>query len=284
MTSFDPQGRTDRLETILQAAEQTQQTGIMNVQRGKGGVSEKGIIYFLHGQAVDATVGERKGVEAWNWLKTWNSCQYVFTSKSPAEIPAPSPSVPEAASSGNKIASPLAFVANMIPRVATHNETKSDSQVADSEIPSQPTEPLPDGVVEQLSFQTPIPPVQAPAAFNTPPALPAFQPPATYRPAGTNNHYKPNPVTPAGPVTPIPPVYRTSGQTSITQRPFRLVQGSEALTYMAKAKLTRQHRHIFFLLDGQRTIDDLTRLTGNHITDTLRLLADLERIGLIKQQ
>jgi hypothetical protein len=281
MTSFDPQGRTDRLETILQAAEQTQQTGIMNVQRGKGGVSEKGIIYFLHGQAVDATVGERKGVEAWNWLKTWNSCQYVFTSKSPAEIPAPSPSVPEAASS-NKLASPLAFVANILPRVTTHNETKSDSQVADSEIPSQPTEPLPDGVVEQLSFQTPISPVQAPAAYNTPPALPAFQPPATYRPAGTNNNY--TPVTPSRPVTPIPPVYHAPGQASATHRPFRLVQGPEALTYMTKAKLTRQHRHIFFLLDGQRTVDDLTRLTGNHITDILRLLADLERIGLIRQQ
>jgi len=283
MTSFDPQGRTDRLETILQAVEQTQQTGVMNVQRGKGGVSEKGIVYFLHGQAVDATVGERKGVEAWNWLKTWNSCQYVFTSKSPAEIPAPSPSVPEAASN-HKIASPLAFVANMIPRVTTHNETKSDSQIADSEIPAQPTEPLPDGVVEQLSFQTPIPPVQAPAAFNTPPSLPVFQPPATYRLAGTNNNYNTHIVPPAGPVTPIPPTYRTPGQTSAMHKPFRLVQGSDALSYMAKAKLTRQHRHIFFLLDGQRTIDDLTRLTGNHITDTLRLLADLERIGLIRQQ
>jgi len=85
-------------------------------------------------------------------------------------------------------------------------------------------------------------------------------------------------------VTPIPPTYRTPGQTSAMHKPFRLVQGSDALSYMAKAKLTRQHRHIFFLLDGQRTIDDLTRLTGNHITDTLRLLADLERIGLIRQQ
>jgi hypothetical protein len=281
MTSFDPQGRTDRLEMILQAAEQTQQTGIMNVQRGKGGVSEKGIVYFLHGQAVDATVGERKGVEAWNWLKTWNSCQYVFTSKSPAEIPAPSPSVPEAASH-NKLASPLAFVANMIPRVTTHHETRPDSQVADSEIPAQPTEPLPDGIIEQLSFQMPAPPAQASAAFNTPPALPAFQPPPTYRPAGTHNNY--NPMPPAGPVTPLPPVYRMPGQTSTTHKPFRLIQGADALSYMAKAKLTRQHRHIFFLLDGQRTIDDLTRLTGNHITDTLRLLADLERIGLIRQQ
>jgi hypothetical protein len=277
MTSFDPQGRTDRLETVLQAAEQTQQTGIMNVQRGKGGVSEKGIIYFLHGQAVDATVGERKGVEAWNWLKTWNSCQYVFTSKSPAEIPAqPSPSVPEAASSNHKIASPLAFVANILPRATTHNETRLDSQPLNPEIeiPAQPTEPLPDGVIEQLSFQTPIPPVQAPATYNTPPALPAFQPPPTYKPAGPTYN----------PATPIPPVYRTPAQAAAGRKPFRVLQGPEALAYMTRAKLTRQHRHIFFLLDGQRTVDDLTRLTGNHLTDALRLLADLERIGLIRQQ
>src|SRR5581483_7137075 len=147
MIPFDSQGRTDRLETILQAIEQSQQTGIMNVQRGKGGVSEKGIVYFLYGEAVDAEVGERKSVEAWNWLKTWNSCQYVFTPKTPAEIPLPSLPVPE--TTNHKNSSPLAFVAQMLPKGVANIATKSDSQDvhAATSSPShtsvQPVEPPP---------------------------------------------------------------------------------------------------------------------------------------------
>lgn len=277
MTSFDLQGRTDRLETILQAVEQSQQTGIMNVQRGKGGVSEKGIVYFLYGEAVDAEVGERKSVEAWNWLKTWNSCQYVFTPKTPAEIPLPSFPVPE--TTNHKSSSPLAFVAQMLPKGVANNATKSDSQdvhvatSGPSHTSVQPVEPPPARVAEQLPF-TPIEPVQTPTThgYNTPPALPAFSPPAYNPPAYHPPSYNP--------VTPPPQVY----QAPTARIPYRLLQGSEALTYIQRAKLTRQHRHIFFLLDGQRTVDDIARLTGHHITDTLRMLADLEGIGLIRQE
>jgi hypothetical protein len=282
MISFDLQGRTDRLETILQAIEQSQQTGIMNVQRGKGGVSEKGIVYFLYGEAVDAEVGERKSVEAWNWLKTWNSCQYVFTPKAPNEIPLPSLPAPKTTPANQKITSPLAFVAQILPKSVANTTTKSDSQDvhSDTSVTSdtsvQPVEPLPDKVVEQLPF-TPVEPVQPPATpvYNTPSSLPAFSPP-TYNPPSYN------PVTP---VPPTPQTYRVpTSYTPASRVPYRLLQGPEALAYIQRAKLTRQHRHIFFLLDGQRTVDDITRLTGHHITDILRMLADLERIGLIRQE
>jgi hypothetical protein len=267
MIPFDPQGRTDRLEMILQAVEQSQQTGIMNVQRGKGGVSEKGTISFLYGEAVDAEVGERKGVEAWNWIKTWNSCQYIFTPKSPHEILVPPLPAPEA-SSRHKTTSPLAFVAQMLPKSASNDTAKSDSNVAHPNTSAQPVEPPPAALVKQLPF-TPDEPVKTPATpvYNTPPSVPAFSP-STYNSPSYN------------PITPPSQLYR-----SPTSRvPFRLLQGSEALSYIQRARLTRQHRHIFFLLDGQRTVDDLTRLTGHHITDTLRMLADLERIGLIRQE
>jgi hypothetical protein len=281
MIPFDPQGRTDRLETILQAVEQSQQTGIISVQRGKGGVSEKGSITFLYGQAVDAKVGERSGVEALNWLKTWNSCQYTFTPQAPNEISLPPPPAPKPAHS-HKITSPLSFVAQMIPRSTPHETTKSDSNNSTPETPARSVEHSPVRAVEQIPFE-PAKPVQTPAATYTPPSLPSFQPSA-YNPP-ISNAVPHVPQSPAyNPITPTPQTYHPPTPPPVTHIPFRLLQGPEALGYMQRARLTRQHRHVFFLLDGQRSIDDLSRLTGHPIIDILRLLADLEQIGLIRQE
>lgn len=300
MIPFEPQGRTDRLDTILQAVEQSQQTGIFNVQRGKGGVSEKGSITFLYGQAVDAKVGEHSGIEALNWLKTWNSCQYIFTSQEPKEISVPPPPASKPAPA-HKITSPLSFVAQMIPRSASHETVKSDTNTSIPEkaplpttepighSPARPVEFSPVRAVEQLPFE-PAEPVQTPARPSslphTPPSLPSFPAPA-YTPAGYNPpSYNAMPLSPSyNPATPAPQTYLASThQPTTTHIPFRLLQGPEALSYIQRAGLSRLHRHIFFLLDGQRSADDLARLTGHQLIDILRLLADLERVGLIRQE
>src|SRR6266700_1427043 len=290
MIPFDPQGRTDRLETILQAVEQSQQTGIINVQRGKGGVSEKGSITFLYGQAVDAKVGERSGVEALNWLKTWNSCQYIFTSQAPNEISVPPP--PAKPAPAHKITSPLSFVVQMIPRSASHETTKSDSHKSTLDTSARPVEHSSVKAVEQLPFepakpvQTPALPPARPKTFpDTPVSLPSFQAPPHTPPAYNPPSYNPIPQSPAyNPVTPVPQTYRVQKPQPTARIPFRLLQGPEALSYIQRAGLSRLHRHIFFLLDGQRSADDLARLTGHQIIDILRLLDDLERIGLIRQE
>jgi hypothetical protein len=184
MIPFDPQGRTDRLDTILQAVEQSQQTGVFNVQRGKGGVSEKGSITFLYGQAVDAKVGERSGIEALNWLKTWNSCQYIFTQQAPNEISVSPPPAP-APAPAHKSTSPLAFVAQMLPKSAAHETTTSDNNKSAADIPTRPIEYSPtrsvefspERAVEQLPFDT-AESVRRPVFPHTPPALPSYPPPA----------------------------------------------------------------------------------------------------------
>jgi hypothetical protein len=139
---------------------------------------------------------------------------------------------------------------------------------------AQPIETPAARAIEQLSF-APAKPVQKPATpiYHTPPSLPAFSPPS----------YNPPSYNPVTPFTPVPQTYHAPTYEPASRIPLRLLEGTEALSRIQRAQLTRQHRHIFFLLDGQRTIDDLTRLTGHHITDTLRLLTDLERIGLIRQ-
>jgi hypothetical protein len=63
--------------------------------------------------------------------------------------------------------------------------------------------------------------------------------------------------------------------------PVRLRQGPDALAFMKRIKLPRLHRHIFFLLDGQRNTNDLARLMGHPLEEIQHLLTDLQRIGLI---
>ncbi len=66
------------------------------------------------------------------------------------------------------------------------------------------------------------------------------------------------------------------------QAPYRLLQGADALMLIERYKLSRLHRHIFFLLDGQRDVNDLSRLTGHPFNEIRRLLYDLQRLGLVK--
>jgi len=47
--------------------------------------------------------------------------------------------------------------------------------------------------------------------------------------------------------------------------------------------LTRVHRQLFLLIDGQRTVPDLIRLSARGTEEVRRLLVDLERAGMIQQ-
>jgi hypothetical protein len=66
--------------------------------------------------------------------------------------------------------------------------------------------------------------------------------------------------------------------------PQRLWQGQDALLFLERTRASRLHRHIFLLLDGKRTLPDLVRITGHSPEEVKRLLNDLERLGMIKQE
>ncbi len=62
-------------------------------------------------------------------------------------------------------------------------------------------------------------------------------------------------------------------RTCSTERGFQLLE---------QARLSRSHRHLFLLVDGQRSIVELVRLTGRPPEEVQRLLHDLEDIGVIQ--
>lgn len=64
--------------------------------------------------------------------------------------------------------------------------------------------------------------------------------------------------------------------------PQRIRDINEVLPYFDKLGLTRLHRQLFLLIDGQRTIPEILRLMGHRTDEVDSLLNDLERAGLIR--
>jgi hypothetical protein len=63
--------------------------------------------------------------------------------------------------------------------------------------------------------------------------------------------------------------------------PQRTIAGDKALRLLDQAGLSRSHLRLFLLVDGKRTINELTRLVGKKNEDVHKLLQDLENTGLI---
>ena len=63
--------------------------------------------------------------------------------------------------------------------------------------------------------------------------------------------------------------------------PQRTISGDKALRLLDQAGLSRSHLRLFLLIDGKRTINELTRLVGKRYEDVHKLLQDLESAGLI---
>ena len=56
---------------------------------------------------------------------------------------------------------------------------------------------------------------------------------------------------------------------------------NEALRRIEQNKLSRFHRQLFLLVDGQRSFEEVIRLVGKSQGEVYRLLCDLEGIGVI---
>jgi Domain of unknown function (DUF4388) len=65
--------------------------------------------------------------------------------------------------------------------------------------------------------------------------------------------------------------------------PQRTKPSELALQIIEKSGLTRSHRRLFLLVDGQRTIDEIARLTGRSEKDVQVMLQEMEWIGVLLQ-
>lgn len=65
--------------------------------------------------------------------------------------------------------------------------------------------------------------------------------------------------------------------------PYRAQQFRSDLPDFASMGLSRAHRQLYLLADGQRSIDVLSKLIGRNLQEVLPLLSDLENLGLLRR-
>jgi len=66
--------------------------------------------------------------------------------------------------------------------------------------------------------------------------------------------------------------------------PYPVRPYNEALAWIERAGLSRAHRRLFLLIDGNRSTPELVRLMGRGQEEVNALLRDLESAGLIRQK
>ena len=64
--------------------------------------------------------------------------------------------------------------------------------------------------------------------------------------------------------------------------PHRIRSINVSLHLLDQEQLSRAHRQLFLLIDGNRTMAELVRLTGRPPEEIQRLLQDLEHVGIIE--
>ena len=77
--SQQPKTETDRLANVIQVLQLGQKTGRLIVERNEGPLFEQGIITFVQGQIVQASLNQQQGADALTRLKSWGACRFTFT-------------------------------------------------------------------------------------------------------------------------------------------------------------------------------------------------------------
>ncbi|GHO85017.1 DUF4388 domain-containing protein [Dictyobacter formicarum] len=112
----------------------------------------------------------------------------------------------------------------------------------------------------------------------TNPSLPAMYSSIPITPLNDSRQRHSTGPMPALPVTPMP---MPSIQASHSG-PQRTCTPEEGMRRLAQANLSRHHRQLYLLIDGNRSVMELIRLTGRQPGEVQQLLYDLERIGIIR--
>jgi hypothetical protein len=234
---------TERLSQVIEVIELGRRTGLLSIERDSAASLEEGDIYFLNGQAIYASTGIQSGRSALEMLKTWGACRFAFLS----DIPRPMP--------------------NIGP------EPRNTSSLSAGSLRSGGTGPRPAGdQFPRVGGTGPRPPVEP---------LPRSGPLS----GPSSGAHQPGPLPPSTPSA-FPPVLqpRLSGPEvvrNLSQRPRRAPNPQDIPRLAAAYRLSRAHRALLLLADGEHTVSELARLAGRSEEEALTLLAELMRMGLV---
>lgn len=262
---------TDRLSNVIEVVELGQRTGLLTVERGSGSVLEEGEIYFVSGRAVYASLAGLRGREALAGLSRWGSCRFAFDKDAPRPSSNLAP-VPGAMRGPNTNSPPASYGPGA-------SRPSSSGRLPEG---SGTWNVHPDGVNGingQNGYAAPYTPYSgAPSpgmpAQSYPPAAPGYGSAAGMRDPATGR--LPMPPQPAPGTHPL-----NAAQGFLARRPRRAPDVRDLMTVVTAHNLSRGHRTLLLLADGEHNVLDLARLSSKSVDEVTTLLNELEMRGLI---
>jgi hypothetical protein len=240
---------TDRLSNVIEVVQMGRRSGMLSVERGAGSVLEVGEIYFILGNPIYASLSGLRGREALAALGHWGPCRFAFDT----------------------------------------NATKPPANIATTDL-SQKSRPSDPGVWPR----EPAPAYSAGGVYTTGRLSQgsgrwALQTNAggLARSGSIPNNSSPSQTQPfnsqqSGMLdwqgrSPKP----HGGASDLGRRPRRAPDVRDLMTVVTAHNLSRNHRTVLLLADGEHTILDLARLSSKSVDEIIALLADLEVRGLV---
>lgn len=241
---------TDRLSNIIEVVELGRRTGLLAVERGAGNVLEVGTIFFINGRAVYAKVGQLHGGDALTVLARWGNCRFGFDPNAPRPTPNVSGVLPGPDTTGNLPAAPHRdYPDSRNSQYGDRNGSLPQDHNGrwPSAVPSDPRSSAPSDpyAMSSQGRSVPVPNGMANGMAN-----------------GAANGMASQPG-------------------SLLRRPRRAPDVHDLMTIVNTYKLSRGHRAILLLADGEHSILDLSRLSSRSVDEVSQLLTELEAHGLI---
>ncbi len=239
---------TDRLSNVVEVVQMGRRAGLLSVERGAGSVLEVGEIYFVSGSPIYASLAGLRGREALAALAQWGPCRFAFDGTVPP---------------------PLPNITSTDPALKTRPGSPStrswDGSLDNSLSAGKPRDTitdgsgiwsLPSGSTGRLGNDR----------RNTGNQIPT-------RPLTSPDVSTPRQFGGSGAVPPSAP--------NLGKRPRRAPDVRDLMQVVTAYNLSRNHRTVLLLADGEHTVLDLARLSSKPIDEITTLLAELELRGLV---
>ncbi len=251
---------TDALANVIEVVELGQRTGLLSVERGSGTVQETGEIYFVSGRPSYATLAGLRGREALAALSRWGACRFSFDPEAPQPAPnlGPQPSQQGQAGYSGYNGGATHGSPNHTPSShpgmagAPYGNPASRPYESNAGWPAQGGMPQGPGSFSSSQSSFPVP--------NTPSQYGGH----------SGSLYGGSQPGQAPPMT-----------GPLSRRPRRAPDVRDLMTVVTAHNLSRGHRTLLLLADGEHSVLDLARLSSKSVDEVIGLLAELESRSLI---
>ncbi len=233
----------ENLNNLLEFLRTRRQSGMVSIERRQGGYLEEGEIYFQAGQPIYAHTGTQSGQEALLTLLAWRQVYFAFL-----------PDEPRPAANMAPITGDLRHFTNTSPIVNSYNRAPVTVNTF-SPTPTSSTSPTNTTHTDGLSSS----------------ASPVSPQRNTDRLSSSSAEH----TSSDSPLVAFPDIPRTPGLEWLTPKKVGNDRNVMSLP------LTRTQRSLYMLVDGQRTVSDLSRCIRKNLQEIERLLTELQEQGLI---